>query len=136
MATTLNPYLTLDGNCEQAVKFWAEILGATLDIKRMGDSPMPCPPEAKNRVMHAALKTPDLLLMASDSMVGQPLAKGSQIALSLHFTSKEEQDRVWHGLAAGGSVIMPLEDQFWGRFGMLFDKFGIQWMLNCEPKQG
>ena len=136
MATTINPYVMFDGNCEEAVKFWAEVLGAELDIRRMGDSPMPVPPEAKNRVMHATVKAGALLLMASDSMVGQPEERGGPISLSLHFTKKEEQTRVWDRLAQGGAVIVPLDDQFWGRFGMLKDKFGIQWMLNLDASKG
>jgi PhnB protein len=132
MATTINPYIAFDGNCEQAVKFWAEVLGAELDIRRMGDGPMPIPPEAKNRVMHATVKAGPLLLMASDGMPGQTVEKGGPISLSLNFASRDEQSRVWERLAQGGAVVMPLEEQFWGRFGMVKDKFGIQWMLNLD----
>lgn len=132
MATTINPYVTFDGNCEQAVKFWAEVLGAELDIRRMSDGPMPIPPEAQNRVMHATVKSGALLLMASDGMPGQSTEKGGPISLSLNFSSRDEQTRVWERLAQGGAVVMQLEEQFWGRFGMLKDKFGIQWMLNLD----
>jgi PhnB protein len=132
MATTINPYVTFDGNCEEAANFWAEALGAKAEIMRMGDSPMPVPPEAKNRVMHASIKTESLLLMASDGMAGKPPQRGDNVSISLNFTTKEEQDRVWAKLGAGGTISMPLADQFWGRFGMLTDKFGIHWMFNLE----
>lgn len=134
MTTTLNAYLTLDGKCEQALKFWADVLGASLDIKRMGDGPMECPPEHKNRVMHGVLKTGDLVLMASDCMPGQAPTMSGAISLCLNFSDKAEQTRVWERLIEGGQITMPLEEQFWGRFGMLKDRFGVDWMLNQQPK--
>lgn len=132
MATTMNPYVTLNGNCAEAVKFWSDALGATSHIMRMGDSPMPVPPEAKDLVMHATIKTDSLILMASDGMGAQAPAPGNQVSISLNFTDKEEQTRVWERLSKGGTITMPLADQFWGRFGVLTDRFGIQWMLNRE----
>ncbi|MGE3706662.1 MAG: VOC family protein [Vicinamibacterales bacterium] len=137
MATTLNPYVTLNGNCAEAVAFWTAALGATSQVMRMGDSPMPVPPEAKDRVMHATIKTDALTLMASDAMMGQsPSGGGGSVAISLNFTDKDEQTRVWDRLSAGGTPVMPLGDQFWGRFGMLVDRFGVQWMLNYEAPRG
>ncbi|MFZ5892006.1 MAG: VOC family protein [Myxococcota bacterium] len=135
MSISINPYLTLDGNCEEAMKFWGDILNIKPEIMRMGDSPMEVPPEAKNRVMHSTLKADGFVLMASDSMLGQPVGKGGPVSLSLNFTTTEEQTRVWNRLAEGGTVTMPLGDMFWGRFGMLVDKFGIKWMLNHQPPQ-
>lgn len=135
MATTMNPYVTLDGNCEEAVGFWTRALGASSHIMRMGDSPMPVPPEAAARVMHATIKTDHLTLMASDAMQGQSPTRGSQVAISLNFTDPAEQSRVWEKLVDGGTPVMPLADQFWGRFGMLVDRFGVSWMLNLEAPQ-
>jgi PhnB protein len=128
--TTLHPYLNFDGKTEEAMKFYAEALGAKLEIMRFGDSPMPAAPEHKNRVMHATLKTDGINLMASDTQPGQQAENGSSVHLSLNFTDKGEQQRVWDRLAVGGTVAMPLGDQFFGRFGMLTDKFGTHWMLH------
>jgi PhnB protein len=131
---TLNPYVQLNGNCAEAVRFWADALGATAQVMRMGDAPMNVPPEAKDRVMHATLRTDTLVLMASDAMVGAPASTGQgPISISLNFTDTDEQSRVWQKLSADGSVVMPLGDQFWGRFGMVVDRFGVSWMLNHEP---
>lgn len=136
MATTLNPYVTLNGNCAEAVAFWAEALGGEAQVMRMGDSPMPVPPEAKDRVMHATIRTASLVLMASDAMMGQAPPPGAgMVSISLNFTDKDEQTRVWDRLAKGSTIGMPLGDQFWGRFGMLTDRFGVNWMLNHEPAQ-
>lgn len=136
MAMTLNPYVTLNGNCAEAVAFWSAALGATAQVMKMGDSPMPVPPDQKDRVMHATIKKDSLTLMASDSMAGQPVTAGGQVSISLSFTDKDEQTAVWDRLAPGGQVVMPLGDQFWGRFGMLVDRFGINWMLNHEAPRG
>jgi PhnB protein len=136
MATTVNPYVNFDGDCESAVKFWAEALGAQLHVMRMGESPMQVPAEAKNRVMHATVTLGELRIMASDGMPGQSLGTAGPVALSLNFTDRDEQTRVWQRLAAGGTVTIELADQFWGRFGELTDKFGIRWMLNFEPPKG
>lgn len=133
--TTLVPYLNFDGRTEEAMKFYAEALGGKLDLMRMGDSPMPVPAEHKNRVMHSTLKTDGLMFMASDTMPGQKATPGDAVSMSLNFTDQAEQDRVWSRLSAGGRVTMPLGDQFFGRFGMFVDKFGIQWMLHCETKK-
>jgi PhnB protein len=133
MATTLNPYVTLDGNCAEAVEFWSKALGATAQVFKVGDSPVEAPPEAKDRIMHATIKTDTLTLMASDAMNGQPVSQGGPVSISLNFTDKDEQTSVWQRLSDGGMVVMELGDQFWGRFGMLVDRFGINWMLNHEP---
>ena len=133
MATTINPYVTLNGNCAEAVEFWAAALGATTNVMRMGDSPMPVTPETKDRVMHATLKTDSLTFMASDAMLGQAGVSGGMVSISLNFTDTDEQTRVWDRLSVGATVTVPLGDQFWGRFGMLTDRFGVAWMLNHEP---
>ncbi len=129
---TLHPYLNFDGKTEEAMKFYAEALNGKLEIMRFGDSPMPTTPENKNRVMHSTLKSDGINLMASDTMPGQPAIQGSTVHLSLNFTDKADQDRVWAKLANGGKVVMPLKDEFFGRFGILADKFGMSWMLHFD----
>jgi PhnB protein len=130
--TTLNPYLNFDGSTEQAMRFYAEALNATLDIMRFEGSPVPVPKEHAQRVMHATLKTATLTLMASDTMPGQATTRGNQVHLSLNFQTKEEQQRVWDKLSEGAEVTMPLAEVFFGRFGALTDKFGIGWMLHLD----
>ena len=140
MTTTMNPYLNFDDKTEAAMKFYAECLGGKLEIMRFADAPPapgrpPLSADAKNRVMHATLKTDGYTLMASDTMPGQPASTGSAISLSINFTDKNEQDRVWKKLSEGGEVTMPLGEQFFGRFGMLKDRFGVHWMLHFQPPQ-
>ena len=134
MSTTLNPYLNFDGNAEAAMKFYAEALGAKLEIMRFGDSPAPIPGADKNRVMHAALTTDTITIMASDTPSHIRYAAGNSVYLSLGFTSEADQQRVWDKLAAGATITAPLAQQFFGRFGTLTDKFGTNWMLIVQSQ--
>lgn len=134
MSTTLHPYLNFAGRTEEAMRFYEAALGGNLEIMRMGDSPIPCATEHKNRVMHATLIAGTIRVMASDSPPDSPAPGGNGgIHLSLNFTDTAEQDRVWAALLDGGTATMPLADQFFGRFGMLVDRFGIPWMLHYAP---
>jgi PhnB protein len=134
---TLTPYLSFHGTCEAALKFYAEAFNGTItELKRFGDAPAGASPHPnKDHVMHARFEAEQVKLMASDGRdkdsTGEP-----QISLSVELTDRAEQEKVFGKLSAGGKVTMPLADQFWGaRFGMLVDKFGIHWMLNCETKK-
>lgn len=94
----------------------------------------------KDKVMHVALPIGNgNTLMATDALesMGQKLNVGNNISLSIEAESKEQAQKIFNGLSAGGKVTMPLEDAFWGAyFGMLTDKFGIQWMVSCpNPKK-
>jgi PhnB protein len=130
-------YLHFTGQCEQALNFYAECLGGTvIQLTRMGDSPGKTPETHKNLIMHARLKIGDDLLYMSDTMQGNNTVKGNNISLSLDLHDIKKMDDIFARLSAGGKILMPLADQFWGaRFGMLEDLFGIQWMLNCELKK-
>jgi PhnB protein len=135
--TALYPYLTFNGNCRDAMEFYQDSLGGSLDISNFGDAPMETAEADKARVMHARLQVENIVLMASDSMPGQPTTWGVEnISLSVDCTSKEQVDQLSANIARGGAVTMPVELTFWGAyFGMVTDKFGIQWMFNYDvPK--
>lgn len=140
----VNPYLNFDGKAEEAFNFYKSVFGgefAGAGIMRMGDAPgcENITAEEKNRVMHVSLPIGDgAVLMASDTMpsMGHELKVGNNNYISLHPDSKEEADRLFAGLSAGGKVEMPMEDMFWGDyFGSFQDKYGVQWMINCNTKQ-
>ena len=85
----------------------------------------------RDKVMHAEFKTDGLFFMASDGQVGGDFTKGNNMHLNVQLDSVEEQSVLFEKLSENGSVTMPLQQTFWdARFGMLTDKFGIQWMLN------
>ncbi|HWP59151.1 MAG TPA: VOC family protein [Candidatus Acidoferrales bacterium] len=129
-------YLFFDGRCEEAIQFYRRALGAEqLMLMRFKESPSPVAPGtipagSENKVMHAALRIGDTIVMASDGhCAGRPSFEG--FSLSLSVPDAPTADRVFSALAEGGSVKMPLSETFWSpRFGMLTDKFGVGWMVN------
>ena len=130
---SIDNYLTFNGNCREAMTFYASALNA--DVQIMDASQGPCAPEDAGRVLHARITKGNVRLMASDTMSMTPykLEPGNNFSLSLDCESAEEQDAVFAKLTDGGEVRMPLQDTFWGaRFGLLTDKFGIQWMFNWD----
>jgi PhnB protein len=132
----MNVYLNFAGDCEEALNFYKNCLGGDIiSLQRFGDSPVPSDETHQNQVMHAEFKAGDVYLMASDTMPDMPLQSGNNITLNLNFSDIQAQAEVFAKLSAGGNVIMPLEDTFWGaRFGMFVDKYGINWMTNCDIK--
>lgn len=130
----LNPYLTFNGNCEEAFKFYAQALGGKI-LAMMSYAEMPGEkpaPEMSKRIMHARMTVGDTLLMASDCHSGEDVEmKGVMIALNV--PDPKEADRVFQALAKDGKVQMDIQETFWAhRFGMLADRFGTPWMINCE----
>jgi PhnB protein len=134
----LTPYLTFDGNAREAMEFYKVCLGAELAIMTFGESPMKMqmPPGSEKRVMHARLSKGALELMASDTMPGMPFQHGNNFSMSFNCETPQETDQLFSALGAGGKVTMPLQETFWAaRFGMLTDKFGVNWMFNLDKPQ-
>ncbi len=134
---SMNPYLLFDNNCEEAMNFYKDCLGGEfVRVQRFGDGPMEVPEEAKNLIMHISLKFEGGILMGSDSGNRQPVVAGNTVTINLDMSTVEEINSTFEKLSEGGTVTMPLQDQFWGaRFGILTDKFGIHWMMNCQLEQ-
>ena len=131
----LNPYLNFNGQCAAAFEFYARCLGGTIEaMMTHRGSPMEgqVAPEWLDKVMHARLIVDGDVIMGSDSPPGyfqQP--QGFSVTINLDDPSKAE--RVFDALAEGGEVRMPIQKTFWAeRFGMLVDRYGIPWMVNCE----
>jgi PhnB protein len=135
----LVPYLFFTGNCEEALNFYKGIFGGEIaELSRWKDMPNdaggpPVTADTENRVMHARFESGSVKLMAGDATPGKTYGEGP-ISLSLGTTDVAEAQRVFDALAVGGKVEMPFSDMFWGaKFGMVTDKFGIDWMINCQP---
>jgi PhnB protein len=130
-------YVSFAGNCEEAINFYKEALGAQIiQISHMGDGQMEVPENLKDKVMHARLQVGENVLYMSDTFDPASVVQGNNISLSLQPETIAETEDLFNKLSAGGAVKMPLQDTFWGaRFGMFTDKFGIHWMLNCELKK-
>ena len=133
----LIPYLAFDGNCEEVLNFYAACLGGEVtSMMRFSDAPNETPPGSENKVMHAEFHADGITFMASDTMPHFEHVVGSNITLSIDLATEDEQTAIFDKLADGGNVQMPLDNTFWGsRFGMLTDKYGINWMLSVEKKQ-
>lgn len=139
----LNPYLNFNGNTEEVFNFYKSVFGGEFAmLMRFKDIPADVPMDGcvdgepakdeSNLIMHIALPIGNNVLMASDvpSHMAQ-VTTGTNTSLSINVESREEADRVFAGLSAGGNITMPMDTMFWGDyFGMLTDKFGIQWMVN------
>ena len=133
----LVPYLHFDGEAEEVLNYYKDAFdGEILLINRYGDSPMQVSEDWKNKIVHARLKFGENLIMVSDSHNGQLAKKEGNIQLSVEVDDEKKMEQVFNKLAEGGKVTMPLAKQFWGAtFGMLQDKFGVNWMFNHEGKQ-
>lgn len=131
----IQPYLNFDGQCRQAFTFYQQVLGGVLaTMQTHGESPMAAhtPPEWHDRILHARLVVGEEELMGSDSPPNGH-AQPQGFAVSLNIDSAAEAERIFAALAEGGAVQMPLQQTFWaGRFGMVTDRFGVPWMVNCE----
>jgi PhnB protein len=134
LTTPLTPYLTFNGNCREAMTFYQQCLGGDLQIQPFAGSPAAAhlPAEVQGGVLHSILTNGSLVLMASDTGT-RPVAKGDMVSLSVNCQSEEEINGLFQQFAQGGTVTMDLQDTFWGaRFGMLTDRFGIDWMFNYD----
>ena len=133
----LDAYLTFDGNCADAMRFYERTLGGKLEMMMtVGESPMASqtPTAGADRIMHARLALDGRILMASDAMVGQPYGAMKGFSQSLNFPTADAAKPVFDALAEGGRVTMPLQKTFWAEaFGMLVDRFGTPWMVNGGP---
>ena len=131
----VTPYLSFNGQCEEAFKFYEKHLGGKISfMMTYGDSPMAdqAPPEWKKKIMHVTLTLDDYVLQGADAPPGQ-YQKPQGFTISLGTDDAQEADRIFKALEEKGVVGMPLQETFWAlRFGAITDQFGTPWMINCE----
>ncbi|WP_413999102.1 VOC family protein [Flavobacterium sp. W1B] len=141
---TLTTYITYNGNCEEAFNFYKSVFGGEFSyLGRFKDMPMTdgksCPPNESEKIMHVSLPiSKETALSGSDSFdsFGSKTIYGNNFSLSINAESKEEADKLFAALSAGGKAGMPMADAFWGGyFGMFTDKFGVNWMINFDKSQ-
>ncbi len=140
--TTVNTYLTFSGNCLEAFEFYKSVFGGEFNyVGTFGEMPQqegmpPVSEKDMDKLMHISLPvSKETVLMGSDTLegFGPKIIQGNNFSISISTKSKEEAERLYNGLCAGGQIIMALDETFWGAyFGMLTDKFGINWMVNVE----
>ena len=129
----LVPYFTFAGNCREAMNFYKDALNGELtQIQTFAEGGMAQDERVKDWILHAEVKAGDIHLMASDGFAEFVAQPGNTVSLNINLSDPAEQDRIFSVLAQGGKVTMPIQDTFWGaRYGMVIDRFGTQWMLNC-----
>ncbi len=132
----VQPYLNFNGNCEEAINFYKEALdGEILFMQRYGESPM-AGMSGDDKVMHCTLRIGKTHIMASDNPENMPATAGNNISLTVGLNDLDRARTLFDRLAKGGNVTMPLDKTFWAEaFGMLTDKFGINWMINCDKAE-
>jgi PhnB protein len=130
--TLLNPYISFNGNARQAMEFYRGVFGGKLDLSTYGEAQMSQDPSEGNKIMHSVLEAGNgMTFMASDSPNGMEHRTGSSISMSLSGDNEAELRGYWNKLSDGATVNLPLEKAPWGdTFGMLTDKFGVDWMVN------
>jgi PhnB protein len=132
----INPYLNFDGQCEAAFKFYEQVLDGKVTFQMTwGEMPGAdqFPVESHKLIMHSTLSVGDKLLMGADAPPGR-YQQPKGINVSIHLKEIGEGERIFNALAEGGNVTMPFQQTFWSPgFGMCVDRFGIPWMINCEP---
>ncbi len=141
---TVNVYLTFNGNCKEAFDFYKSVFGGEFPYAgTFGEMPSTegkeMPEADKDKIMHISLPiSKETMLMGSDTG-GEWAAsykQGNNFSISINAESREEADKLFGGLSAGGHIIMPMANTFWGAyFGMFADKFGINWMVNFDERQ-
>ncbi len=131
----MNPYLSFNGHCEAALKFYERCLGGRIvGMFTYAGSPMATqvPPEWGKKIMHATFSLGDQTLGAADAPPGS-YTSPQGIALTLHVDTSAEADRIFEMLAQQGAVQMPTQETFWARrFGMVTDQFGTPWLIQCD----
>jgi PhnB protein len=135
----INAYLSFGGQCEAAFQFYEKLLGGKIEgLFRYAGTPMEkqVPPEWGEKIMHIRLVAGQNEIMGADAPPQYEQGEAKRFCMSIGLKDPDEAKRLFDGLAEGGSVQMPLQATFWAaRFGMLVDRFGIPWMINCEaPK--
>ncbi len=138
---TIHPYINFNGNAEEAFQFYQSIFGGTLTevlrFKDIASAEFPVPAHEAEKLMRIALTIGPNLLIANDvpEVLGRVNEQENRSKIAVHADTKEEAERIFHGLGAGGNIEMPLGESPWGTtFAMLRDKYGIEWTIEYRTK--
>ena len=137
----INPHINFNGNAEEAFNFYKSVFGGEfakiIRFKDLSNPEFPVAEHEVNKIMHIALPIGKSVLMANDvpEILGRTNERENRSKIVITAESKEEADKLFNGLSAGGEIEMPISDSPWGTyFGMFRDKYGIEWMVDFNPK--
>ena len=135
----LNPYLEFNGDCEEAMSFYRDCVGGEFDfISYYKDGPTdlggkPTPEHMMDKIMHLTWRFESNIVQACDAI--DPILSGSQVTLSINLDDEKKAVKIFNKLSSTGNIILDLQTTFWGAvFGILSDKYGIRWKINCTIK--
>ncbi len=136
----INPHINFNGNAEEAFTFYKSVFGGEFEriirFKDISSPEYPIPENEANKIMHIALPIGKNILMANDvpESMGQVDENENRSKISISAESREEADKLFSGLSAGGNIEVPIDESPWGSyFGMFRDKYGIEWMVDFNP---
>lgn len=139
---TINPHINFNGNAEEAFTFYKSVFGGTFTnvvrFKDLGNTEHPISKEEENKIMHIALPIGNCMLMGNDvpEFMGRTNENENRSKIVITAESREEADKLFNGLSAGGQIEMPIGDSPWGSyFGMFRDKYGVEWMVDFTEKK-
>lgn len=137
----INPHINFNGNAEEAFLFYQSVFGGEfvqiMRFKDLASEEFPVPESETNKIMHIALPIGTNILMGNDvpESMGRVNENENRSKIAIAAGSREEADKLFNGLSAGGTVEYPMSDSPWGSyFGMFRDKYGIEWMVDFDPK--
>jgi PhnB protein len=134
--TALRPYVFFYGRCEEALEFYKRTFGGSYELMRNADAPMAeqVASDFRNKVMHASFTAPGVSFFASDGREAKPIdAEEGNVSLALDVDGEDAGRQVFDALCQGGTAVMPFDDAFWGgKFGVVNDRFGTQWMITAR----
>jgi PhnB protein len=137
----INPHINFNGNAEEAFLFYQSVFGGEFAnitrFKDMAGEAFPVAPHEENKIMHIALPIGESVLMANDvpEILGRTNERENRSKIVVSAESKEEAEKIYEGLSEGGEIEMPLDESPWGSyFAMFRDKYGIEWMLDYDPR--
>ncbi len=137
----INPHINFNGNAEEAFNFYKSVFGGEftniMRLKDLSSAEFPVAENDANKILFIALPIGNNLLMGNDvpESMGRVNENENRSKISITAESREEADKLFYGLSAGGSVEMPIDDSPWGSyFGMFRDKYGIEWMVDYNPE--
>ena len=137
----INPHINFNGNAEEAFTFYKSVFGGEfaniMRFKDLSNTGIPIAEKEANKIMHIALPIGKNVLMGNDvpESMGRTNENENRSKISISAESREEADKLFNGLSAGGQIEMPIGDSPWGSyFGMFRDKYGIEWMVDYDPK--
>ncbi len=138
---SIHPHINFNGNAEEAFHFYQSVFGGAftkiIRFKDLASAEFPVPEKEANKIMHIALPIGKTVLMANDvpEIMGLTNENENRSKIVVFAASKEEAGKIFNGLSAGGQIEMPITDSPWGTyFGMFRDKYGIEWMVEFDPK--